>query len=125
LNGEKHAELYNLGLNLDRRVRCLLIYCAHCDLKVLRVERDNRDRAKPSSTAGSLYTFGGLHVIAEGAREFTAYRDGITQDRTYTWQCPRGHADSRKIERFLRAWPAVGGEVRAPRVLRLKLGVDV
>jgi hypothetical protein len=124
----EYDELMRLGETISRRVRCLLIYCARCDLKVLRVERDNRDRGKPSSSMGALFTYGGLHVQADGARDFKEYRDTIDGGRTYTWRCAHGHADSRKLERFLRAWPQhVDGDPTAKpqRIIRLKLGVDV
>ena len=61
-------ELMKIGKTIDRRVRCLLVYCARCELQVLRVERDERDRNPPfSMTNGALWTLGGLHVRAQGA----------------------------------------------------------
>ncbi len=134
---DRDAELalMRLAQTISRRVRCLLIYCARCDLKVLRVERDNRDRGKPRSHYGALWTYGGLHVQADGAHDFQEYRaepKAMNADRTYTWRCAHGHADSRKLERFVRAWPqhdhvdgVVAPTAKPPRILRLKLGVDV
>ena len=121
-------ELGDLGRNLDRRVRCLLIYCARCDLKVLRVERNNRDTKPSYSTFGALWTWGGLYVSADGAREFDEFRpepQAAVPDRTFTWRCPHGHPDSRRLERFLRAWPQHDKSARHDRILHLKLGRDL
>jgi hypothetical protein len=122
-------QLMGLGKTIDRRVRCLLIRCARCELKVLRVERDNRDRGEPDSPFGALWTLGGLYVQPEGARNFRQYRpspQGMEARRTYSWECAHGHRDTRTLERFLIAWPQhVRGGGRPPRVITLKLGIDV
>lgn len=124
---DRELALAELGRTLDRRVRCLQIFC-RCGLKVLRVERDNRDAGPPSSLFGALWTYGGLYVQEDGARNFTAYRaepKAMVAGRTYSWTCPHGHTDSRRLERFLRAWPQHDPQVRHGRVIRLTLGLDV
>ena len=123
-------ELMKIGKTIDCRVRCLLVYCARCELQVLRVERDDRDRNPSISMAnGSLWTLGGLHVSVQGARNFREYRppEGMSLHRTFSWRCAHGHADTRRLVAFLKAWPQHDPTrgVHPPRVVRLKLGVDV
>jgi hypothetical protein len=124
---EYDDELMKLAQTISRWVRCLLIDCARCELRVLRIEREHRDRGEAGLSTGALLAYGALlRVQADGARDFKKYRPpGLTHARTYTWRCAHGHADSRKLERFLRAWPQDDPTVKPQRVLRLKLGVDV
>jgi hypothetical protein len=124
---DPELKLIELGKTLDRRVRCLLVYCAQCDLKVIRVEcADDRGRQSMPSTFGALWTFGGLSVRGDGARDFTEYRPQATSlHRTFSWRCAHGHADTRRLDKFLRAWPQHDPGVKPPRLVRLKLGVDL
>lgn len=111
--------LFELGRQLDGQVRTMMVYC-RCGLKVLEVTRSAH-----MSPLGAGYTFGALDVSPSGAQAFTEYRRGITLDRTYTWSCPRGHSDSRRLEWFLRAWPAAQeNPASARRVVRVTLGPD-
>ena len=124
---DAEVELMKLAQTISRRVRCLVIYCARCDLKVLRVEREHRDRGDAGLLSGALVAYGALlRVQADGALDFKKYSPpGLTSARTYTWRCAHGHADSRRLERFLRAWPQDDPTTKPQRVIRLKLGVDM
>ena len=48
---EYDDELMKLAQTISRRVRCLLIYCERCDLKVLRVEEITATAAKLDCSA--------------------------------------------------------------------------
>ena len=113
---------------LSTTTRRMLLGCAKCGATVLDAERRIEH-----SPRGPLFTDGGLTVDTVNVRR----RDGFTMHRhlpamdvnpTYTWTCSNcGHKDSRKHAKILAAWPRWDPDSKAkpPRVVRLRLGVDL
>jgi hypothetical protein len=117
---------------LSTTTRRMLLGCAKCGVTVLDVERlAEHSPYGPLFTEGAL-TVGPVNVRRGGRRDnrFTMHRHLPAADAnpTYTWTCSNcGHRDSRRHDRILAAWPRWNPDAttKPPRVLRLRLGVDL
>jgi hypothetical protein len=109
---------------LTHRTRRMLLGCENCGANVLSVERHQ----KTHSTLGPLFTAAALTVSPVNVRtsDWSTHHHRPAADPwpTYSWKCSNcGRRDSRRHEAIVAAWPRE--DDKAPRVLRLRLGVDL